>query len=200
VRAVLAAQRPVGVGRVHRERGRPDPGLFRVRGVVHLGRELVPLGPAQVHPHQVLREVRGVRAAGLRVDRDQGLPGVVLPGQQGTHLELVDLGAERGEVADRLDPGGLVVFALGQVEQHCGVAEPLVQRGQPAQLGLQVGQPSAHLLRPVLVSPEPGVGGLLTQAVRLRLHSSEVEHRLDAGELRRQCRDLIGGIGTCHAG
>ena len=94
----------------------------------------------------------------------------------------------------------LIVFALGQLEQRLGVVQPVPQAGQPAQLGVQVGQPAGHLLRPVLVSPKPGVGGLLTQAVRLGQHSSGVEHRLDAGELRRQCRDLIGGIGTCHAG
>ena len=99
VRAVLAAQRPVGVGRVDRERGGLDPGLFGVGGVVDLGRVAVPLRPAQVHPQQVLREVGRVGAAGLRVDRDQRLPGVVLAGQQRAHLQLVDLGPQRGQLA-----------------------------------------------------------------------------------------------------
>ena len=87
VRAVLAAQRAVGVGRVDRERGGLDPGLFGVGGVVDLGRVAVPLRPAQVHAQQVLRPVGGVRAAGLGVDRDQRLPGVVLAGQQGPDLQ-----------------------------------------------------------------------------------------------------------------
>jgi hypothetical protein len=91
----------------------------------------VPLRPAQVHPHQVLREVGGVRAACLRVDRDQGFPGVVLARQQGPHLELVDLRPERGQLARRLVPGGRVVLAFGQVEQHLGVPEALMQAGQP---------------------------------------------------------------------
>jgi hypothetical protein len=199
VRAVLAAQRAVGVGRVHRERGRLDPRLFRVRGVVHLGRVLVPLRPAQVHPHQVLREVRRVRAARLRVDRDQRLPGVVLAVQQGAHLELVDLPAQRGQLAHRLVRVGSS-FSLSARSNSTRCRRAAGAGGQPGQLGLQVGQPAGHLLRPVLVSPKPGVGGLLAQAVRLGLHSPGVEHRLYAGELRRQCRDLIGGIGTCHAG
>jgi hypothetical protein len=165
--------------------------------------ELIPASSAyetaQVHPHQVLREVARVRAARLRVDRDQCLPGVVLTGQQRAHLELVDLGPQRGQVAQRLLFGGLVALALGrQFEQHLGVAQPLVQAVQPGQLRLQVGQPAVHLLRAILIGPKPRVGGLLAQAIHLRLHDGRIEHRLDAGELGRQSRDLVRGIDTCH--
>ncbi len=85
----------------------------------------MPLGPAQIHPHQVLGEVGGVGAARLGVDRDEGLAFVVLPGQEGTHLELVDLLAQGREVALRLGAGRLVVFTVRQLEHHPGVVEPL---------------------------------------------------------------------------
>ncbi len=200
VRSVLAAQRPVGVGRVHRERGRLDPRLFGVGGVVDLGRVLVPLRPAQVHPQQVLREVGRVGPARLRVDRDQRLPRVVLAVQQRAHLELVDLGPQRGQLGRRLLLGGLVVLTFGQVEQHLGVAKALTQAGQPGQLRFQVGKPPAHLLRTILVRPQLRVGGLLAQISRFPLHFARIQHGLDAVERRGQRRDLIGWIGTCHAG
>jgi len=199
VRAVLAAQRPVGVGRVHREGGGLDPRLLGVRGVVDLGPVLVPLRPAQVHPEQVLREVGRVGAARLSVDRDQRLPGVVLAVQQGPHFQPVDLAAQGGELTSRLLPGGRVILGFGQLEQHLGVAEPLVQAGQPGQLGLQVGQPPGYLLPPVLVRPQLWIKGLLPQAFRFCVHGGRIEHRLYAGELRCQCRNLIGGVNTCHA-
>ena len=200
MRAVLAAQRPVGVGRVHRERGRLDPGLFGVGGVVHLGRVLVPLRPAQVHPQQVLGEVGGIRPARLRVDRDQRLPRVVLAVQQRAHLELVDLGPQRGQLTRRLLLRRLVVIAFGQVEQHPGVAQALPQSGQPAQLRIQVGKAPGHLLPTIRVRPQLRVDGLQAQISRFPLHFARIQHGLDAVERRGQCRDLIGGIGTCHAG
>jgi hypothetical protein len=160
----------------------------------------VPLRPAQVHPHQVLREVGGVRAARLRVDRDQRLPRVVLTAQQRAHLELVDLGPQRGQLTRCLLFGGLVVLAFGQVEQQLGVVQALTQASQPVQLRLQVGKPPMHLLPTIRVRPQLRVGGLLAQIGRFPLHFARIQHGLDAVELRGQRRDLIGGIGTCHAG
>ena len=56
-----------------------------------------------------------------------------------------------------------------------------------------------YLLAPVRVGPQLRIGGLLAQAFRLGPHGGRVEDRLYAGERRRQCRDLLGGIKTCHA-
>jgi len=94
----------------------------------------VPLGPAQVHALEVLREVGGVGPTGLRVDRDQRLARVVLAAQQGADLKAVDLLAERGEVADRLLAGVLPDLEVGlvvrELEQHPGVIETLAQASQ----------------------------------------------------------------------
>ena len=66
------------------------PGLLGVGGVEDLDVVLVPLGPARVHPHQHLGEVRGVDAAGAGPDREQRLALVVLTGQEGADLEVLD--------------------------------------------------------------------------------------------------------------
>ena len=160
----------------------------------------MPLRPALVHAHQVLREVGGVGAARLRVDRDQGLAYVVLPGQEGTDLEPVDLLAQGREVMLRLGPGRLVVLALGQLEHHPGVVESLPQALQPGQLALNVGEAPGNRLGVLLIAPQVRVGGLLTQALHLNLHSVGIKNRRYAGELRRQFRDLISGICCCHGG
>src|SRR6185437_13748673 len=67
------------------------------------------------------------------------------------------------------------------------------------QLAFQVGQTASDRLRPVLLLPQCRVGGLLPQVGHLGSHRLRVDHGLDAVELRRQFRYLIGGIGSCHA-
>jgi hypothetical protein len=121
----------------------------------------VPFRPALVHAHQVLREVGGVGPARLRVDRDQRLAGVVLPGQQGPHLELVDLLAQGGQVALRLGAGRLVVLAVSELKHHPGVVQPLPQVLQPGQLALEVGQTAGNRLGVLLIAPQVRIGGLL---------------------------------------
>ena len=91
------------------EGGRLEAGLLGVGGVEDLDGVLVLLGPARVHPHQHLGEVRGVDATGAGADGDQRLAGVVLAGEQGADLERLD---------GLLDPGQL---ALG-VGERVGVA------------------------------------------------------------------------------
>ena len=88
-------KRAVRVGHLDLERRRLDAGLLGVGRVEHVDGVVVPLGPAQVHAQQHLGEVGGVDAAGLGPDRHQRLAGVVLAGQQGADLELVDRLAQR---------------------------------------------------------------------------------------------------------
>jgi len=149
---------------------------------------------------QILREVRGVGAPGLRVDRDQRVPRVVLAGQQRADLELVYLPAQRGQVTGRLLAGGLVVLGIGQLEHHPGVVDALAQLGQPAQLTVQVGEPLGDRLGPFLIVPETGVGELFPEPVRLPLHRGRVQDGFHVAQLGRQFRELTCRIGTCHGG
>jgi len=59
---------------------------------------------------------------------------VVLAVQQGADLEVVDVLAQRGELARRFVPGVLVVLVVGKLEQDTGVRKPLPQVFQPAKL------------------------------------------------------------------
>ena len=163
VGALLDREGAVGVGLLDREGGRLDAGLLGVGDVVDLDRVLVPLGPAQVHAHEHLGEVGGVDTAGLRADGHQRLAGVVLAGQQGADLELVDLLAQRDQLALGLGQAGRVALLLGQLVQHAGVVEPAAQLLDPAQVALQVGQPGGELLGALDVVPQVGRGGLLLQ-------------------------------------
>jgi len=133
-------------------------------------------------------------------DGDSHTAGVVFAGQQRADLELVDLLAERGEIAGGLFAGRLVVLTLGQFEHHPGVVEAAPQAVQPAQFPLQVGEPAGDRLGLLLIVPEPGVGGACPQVVSFTPHGLGVEDGLHAGKRRRQFREFICGIGTCHAG
>src|SRR5205814_2195238 len=75
-----------------------------------------PVGAAQVHPEQHLGEVGRVHPARAGPDGDQRLPDVVLAGEQGADLELVDrLGQDR-ELAQHLGRAVRVGFGLRQLE------------------------------------------------------------------------------------
>jgi hypothetical protein len=99
-----------------------------------------------------------------------------------------------------LGPGRLVVLALGQLEHHPRVVQPPHQGVQPGQVALDVGQPARHRLRVLLVRPQVGVGGLLAQARGFAAQRVRIENRRYAVKRRRQSRDLISGIGSCHGG
>src|SRR5579859_1965361 len=79
------------------------------------------------------------------------------------------------QVAGRFLARGLVVLAVGQLEHHPGVVQPLMQLAEPAQLTLQVGEPPGDRLRPLLVTPETGIGGLFLEVVRLAPHRVRVQ-------------------------
>jgi hypothetical protein len=85
--ALLDRQCAVGERRFDHERRRLDPGFLGVGDVVDLGWVAVPLSPPQVHPHEHLGPIGGVHSAGLGADGHQGIPLVVLAGQQRPDLQ-----------------------------------------------------------------------------------------------------------------
>src|SRR5262249_17929465 len=138
VRALLDGERAVGVRRLHRERGRLDAGLFRVRRVVDLGRIAVPLRPSEVHAHEHLGEVRRVHTARAGPDRHERLARVVLTGQQRPDLQLLDRLAKLADLRADLAERAGVALGLCEVQQDTGVVEPRAQPLDLADLGARV--------------------------------------------------------------
>ena len=142
----------------------------------------MPFSPAQVHAQQHLGPVGGVDAAGFGPDGDQRLARVVLAGQQGAHLELVDAVPQRPELALDLGPRLRVVLRLAELPEHLGVVDPPTKVLDPTDLALHVGQPAGYPLRALLVVPQVGDGRLLLESGDLAAQLVEVEDGLDAGE------------------
>jgi hypothetical protein len=144
----------------------------------------VPLGPAQVHPHEHLGEVGGVDATGLGADGHQRLAGVVLTREQGAHLELVDRLAQARQLPLGLGRGRLVALLDGHLVQQPDVVQPAAQLLHPAQVALQVGQLGGQRLRGLDVVPEVGRGGLLLELGHLAAQPVDVEDGLDGPQGR----------------
>ena len=160
---------------------------------------MVPLGPAQVHPHQHLGEVGGVDATGAGADGDHRGPLVVLAGQQGAHLELADGLLDHDELALGLEQGLGVVLLLAHLDQGLQVVDAGVHAGDPVVLGLGPGQPGGHDLRLLLVVPQVRVGRLLLEVGDGRLELGQVGHLTHGRHRRAEVLDLLGEVDS-HEG
>ena len=196
----LDGEGAVGVRRVDREGRRLEAGLLGVRRVEHLDRVGVLLGPAGVHPHQHLGEVRGVDATGAGADGDQRLAGVVLAGQQGPDLERLDGLLDPGQLGLGLGQRRGVALLAAELDHELEVLEPAGQLGEPVDLALEDGEPSGHAGGVVLVVPEVGRGHLLAQVGDLGAHGVEVEHLLDGVHGRLELLDLRVEVWSGHEG
>ena len=161
------------------------PGLLGVGGVVDLGRVAVPLGPAQVHPHQHLGEVGGVDPAGLGADGDQRVALVVLAGQQRPDLEGADVAVEVRPLGVGLDHELVRVGArllVDHLVERREVVQARAERLGPLEVGLLVGEVAGQLLRGLDVVPQVGRRDLRLQLGDLAPQTVEVHRRLDAVE------------------
>ena len=183
------------------------PGLLGVGGVVDLGRVAVPLGPAQVHPHQHLGEVGGVDAAGLGADGDQRLARVVLPGEQGADLELVQRPAQRAQLALGLGEGSAASAGSSSPSASSTSTSRSSTRRRhplhPVHLRLHVGQPAGHLLGVLLVVPQVRGSRLLGQLGDLRPQRGQVADLEDRAEslanLAQLGGEIDGHVGPAYA-
>ena len=127
--AALGAQPAVGPPAVDLDGHALEARLLALLLVDDLGREAVPLGPAQVHPQEHLGPVGRLGAAGAGADRQDGRPVVVFAGEQQGGPLAAELGLERGGVALQL---GLELGVGGLVEQLDGELEVVGARQQAA--------------------------------------------------------------------
>ena len=121
VYAVFALEIAVGVVPLDEDGGGFDAGLVTVLIVQQLVGEPVALGPAGVHTVEHLCPVLGLGAAGPGVEGEDGVVGVVLPGEQGRQTALAYLLFQSLTALGHLVQLAGVVLLLGHLAQGQGV-------------------------------------------------------------------------------
>jgi hypothetical protein len=170
VHAALGLEDPVGVVAVDAEGRRLEAGLLTRARLEQLGPEPTVLRPAEVHAQEDLGPVLRIGAAGPGVDRDQRVPGVVLPREQRVLLEPVEL------LAQRRDAGGDFVLHVAVHREE--LPRVLVLLREPAvalEAASQARVLGADLGRVALVVPEPGRAELLLELVEAALQLLRVK-------------------------
>ena len=169
-----ALQVAVRVRPFDRERRVLDPAALARLQVDELGLEAAALGPAQVHAQQHLRPVLRLGAARARMDRDDGVAGVVLAAEHLLHLHLGEKLLDLGSLA--LCLGVRVGFALGgHFEEHLAVAETAGEALPRVERGLQLGALLQELLRGLRVAPKVRRAALLGELGGAALELSDVK-------------------------
>ena len=184
----LGGQQPVRVAPADDERRRQDAGFSAFGDLVDLDVESPPLRPAQVHAQHHLGPVLRVGPAGAGVDLRDGVALVVLAGEQGAQLELVEralatVAAMSVELA--LEPGELTAAFLERHDvQRLGVCELGIEGSQALDVVADTAVLGGHLPRLVGVGPQVGLAYLgfelseaLDQVVEAQVALCRVEAR-----------------------
>ena len=93
VHSDLAGQKTVRIFAVHAKCGGLDPRLFARLIVIEHSLKSLALGPAQIHAHEHLGPILRLSAASARMNGHDGITRIVIAGEQGLGLELINLGA-----------------------------------------------------------------------------------------------------------
>src|SRR5215210_1389917 len=152
--ASLRAQPAVGRAPVDLDRRALETGLLTLLLVDDLGMETVALGPAEVHPDEHLRPVRGFRTAGARTDREQGAAIVVLAVEQQLRAVPGEVRFERRGLALELRRQLGVTRFLDELERREQVVRARREVTPKRDLRAKRIGFAEDLLRRVLVIPE----------------------------------------------
>ena len=135
-----------------------DAGHFAGAGLDQLDIKALGLAPAQVHAQQHLGPVLRLGAAAAGLDVQVGGVGIVLAGEHAPELEPAQRLVHRGQLG--LDVGEHVGVAVGQrhVKELGGIGQFLAGLAQRGDLGLDLRQLAADVLRALRLVPEAGVG------------------------------------------
>src|SRR5215213_9304906 len=179
VDAALGLEDPVGVLAADGHRRGLEAGLLARARLEELRLEAAVGGPAQVHPQQDLGPVLSVGASRAGMDRDDGVSGVVLAGEERVLLEALELAMDRSQGF-----GDLVRHLAVHGEELTRVlvlaAQPVVPLEAPREAGVLGGDSR----RPLLVVPE----------------SRLTELALELGHARPQRVGVKGNHGPSRAG
>ncbi len=185
--AAFGTEPAVGAAPVDLDRRALDAGLVAFLAVDDLGVEAVPFRPAQVHPQEHVGPVGRLGAARARADRQQGVPVVVLAGEQQGGPFADDVLLERGRVTGQLGFEFGVRSLVEQLEGRLEVLGAGGERSPRVDLIAQAVGLAQDLLGPALVVPEPGFLGQ-------RLEFG------DAGVLCLEVKDAPRSTGSARSG
>ena len=87
------------------------------------------LSPPQVHPKEHLDPVLGLGPPGARMDRENGVPGIVLSAEPGGELEALDRAPDRAHLALDVTEGARVVPG-GEVDEFQQIGHLLLEVAQ----------------------------------------------------------------------
>ena len=162
----------------HGDRRALEPGLVAGLVVDDLALEPAPLDPAQVHAQQHLGPVLRLGAAGAGMNRDDGVPAIVLAAEHLLDLAALD---KAGELLDAVGELRDDVFPLARpVDEHAQVVRLGRERGDQLDFFLDTPAALEDLLRLDLVAPEIGrrgarfyLGELVSRACGLKDNSGD---------------------------
>ena len=167
--AALGAQEAVRPAAVNAHGHALEAGLLALELVDDLGRELVPLRPAQVHAQEHLGPVGRLRAARAGRDGQNRVVLVVVPGEHEGGAQPPVFSAQGRELG--VEPRGhvrlaLFVGQLGKLEQIVGALD---QRSPGRDLVAQAFSFAQDLARAALIGPEVRLRRLRLELVDARL-------------------------------
>ena len=155
----LADQETVGVFPVYDERCRLEAGFFAGLVVVKNSLEALALGPAQVHSKQHFRPILRLGATCAWMNRDDGIPRVILSREQGLGFQAVHQLPQRVDLATKLS-GNAFPF-MGQLEIGGNIFAPPDEVSLGGQHVLQTLLLAHDLLGLLGIRPEIRIDSLL---------------------------------------
>ncbi len=163
VHARLAFQKAVGVFPFHQHTGAFQARFLALEGIQRLDAEAVALAPAAVHAVQHFHPVLRLGAAGPGVEGQDGVPAVVLAGQQRGKTLGFKIPLEFFKLLLGLRQQRKVLPLVGKLNQGHQIAVRAFQLLVPFNFVFQGAGAPQDFLRPFRIVPEPRLGRLLVQ-------------------------------------
>ena len=164
----------VGVRTLDGERRALDAGALAGLHIDDLRRVAAPLAPAQVLAEQHLRPVLRLGAAGPRLQRDDGVAGVVLAAQQALQVHVMERVLDAGEDLLRL-ARGLAVTLAGKLQIELRLVERFLLLAPGGQRHAQRRTLAQDALGGLAIAPEVGRRGHGIELLNPRLPFGEVK-------------------------
>ena len=142
---------------------------------IELDVEAPSLRPAREHAQEHLGPVLGVGASGTGVDLADRVALVVLPGEQRTQLQVIELVAQGHDPRFHLVLDRVVALFTTQLVKRLDVGEPFLEAFDELEVFAQAGHLGGEPTGTVLVVPEVGLPGLRLELVELGPRLVDVE-------------------------